>query len=379
MLKVGFWNFLYSLQFALISYFLMDYFKTLGLAEKNISIVFFLMSFFGFLASFFAAKIIIKYSLRNIFLFSILSIFIFHFLWIFFEIKEIVLISFLFYSFFTYLIWIILDILLERRDGGNERTGNSRGLYLTLGSLAFIIGPFLAGLLLKTSFNLMWLTGLFIYFIFLFSFLTEYKKIKKIEVKNNFNFFVIKEKILKNNHLNIFSINFFLNFFYSVMVFYTAFYLHNYLNFTFEEIGLILAIILTPFVFMSLPLGKISDNWLGEKELLFLGFMIMVVSVFFFGYLKDFSFFLVTFILFLTRIGAAMVQTMTDIYFFRNVDGEDMGLISFYRSLAALANMAGPFFGFIILLFLDISWIFIILSLILIIPFYFVLKLKDSK
>jgi MFS family permease len=86
-------------------------------------------------------------------------------------------------------------------------------------------------------------------------------------------------------------------------------------------------------------------------------------------------------ILFGTRVGAALVEVMCDVYFFKKVDQNNTNLISFFRMAKPLAYIVGPILALVFLnLFdLDIKSLFGILAIIMILGLRFSLCIKDTK
>src|SRR3972149_2289795 len=100
-------------------------------------------------------------------------------------------------------------------------------------------------------------------------------------------------------------------------------------------------IMLLPFVIVQYPLGKLADK-IGEKELLNIGIIVMSFATLAIPFLGSANFFLWAGVLFLTRVGAAMVEAMTEIYFFKKINTEDSEVISFFRNTYPVAFIFAP-------------------------------------
>ena len=229
-------------------------------------------------------------------------------------------------------IYLSLDVFLEGFSQDKE-TGRIRGTYLTLANLAWIFSPIISSMILTNGdYWKIYLAALIFLIPIFFILITSLKNFKdsKYEVTSFRKTF---GQIWKNKDIkNIFSANFLLNFFYSWMTIYTPLYLHKYAGFSWSEIGLIFGIMLLPFVFIQLPLGRIADKKYGEKEILSFGFIILAVATILLFFIpKDSSLWFWAVILFVTRIGAGSVEVMSDTYFFKKVNSLDTNIISFFR------------------------------------------------
>jgi MFS family permease len=247
-------------------------------------------------------------------------------------------------------------------------------------NIAYVISPFIAGIIL----NLYGFDGLYtISALLLIPFI--------LLLRSGFRYFkdpVYKKlsllptiQILKtsNDLRNIFIIQFILRFFYAVMTIYMTIYLHTHIGFSLSAIGILFSVMLIPFVLFEYPLGHYADKRYGEKEFLTLGFIIMAGATYYLSFITTADFALWMLLLFITRIGAAMIEVMNEIYFFKHVDSTDTDTISAFRMLSPLAYIAGPAAGSLLLLFMPMQYIFGVLGIIVLIGVLASLKLKDTK
>ena len=188
-------------------------------------------------------------------------------------------------------------------------------------------------------------------------------------------------QIFKSNHnlSKIFQVAFFLNFFYCVMVLYTPIYLHQYLGFSWTEIGVMFTVMLLPFVALEFPAGSLADRYWGEQEILVVGLLIMAVSTGAIFFIQSSHFIVWTVILAMTRIGAALVEAMQDVYFFKNVRKQDMDLIDLFRDIRPAAWLCGSLFAVIVLEFFAIEYLYLFLAALLFFGLRAALTLKDTK
>lgn len=261
-----------------------------------------------------------------------------------------------------------------------ENTGRSRGTYLTINNLGWLISPFASGVLITAlgHRNLYALVaGIIMIILMLFSnFMKEYKD-------SNYNHrSPLKALSYIHEHpnlLRIISINFILQLFFSWMIIFTPVYLNQVVGFSFATIGSIFTIMLLPFVLLSLPLGRLADKNFGEKKLLGLGLIIMALATLLFGNYSGATPIVFALILFFSRVGAATVEIMCETYFFKNVGDEDPDIISLFRATAPLAFVVGPLLATLVLSFSSYPTLFYILAGIIVIGILPARKLLDMK
>ena len=270
-----------------------------------------------------------------------------------------------------------LDLFLESLSE-DATTGNTRGIFLTVINTAFVIAPLIVGLILTNGdfWKIYLLSALFLIPLIVF---TTFRKFKK-ESYDRIAIIETTKLFWKNSNCHhIFFVNFFLHFFYAWMVIYLPIYLYEHLLFSWKEIGIMFAIMLLPFVLLEIPLGKIADKKLGEKELLIIGFIIAGIFSITLSLIPSKDFLLWSVLLFVTRIGASAIEIMSESYFFKQVTQHDSDLIAFFRIARPLAFVVAPVIGSLILIFLPFSYLFSILGIILItFGIYYSARIKDT-
>lgn len=186
--------------------------------------------------------------------------------------------------------------------------------------------------------------------------------------------------IARNSKLHkIYTIFFILKFFFAWMIIYTPIYLHEEIGFGWDQIGTIFSIMLLPFVILTFPIGKLSDK-IGEKKMLILGFVICSLFTLMIPFIGIKAVWIFALILFMTRVGAALIEAMSEIYFFRIVSEADADVIAFFKNTYPLSFVVAPLVATILLLFLPhFSYLYPILSVILLLGLMLSLRLKDVK
>lgn len=373
-------NFVFSFHFFFTIYFNSTFLEERGIQAELVGAVYILGSILSIVALFFLPKLLNKIgNYLSILLFALIEGAVFVG---FYAITNTMATVgfFLIYSIMYPLIIVSLDVFLESQTKMESRTGAIRGIFLTTTNSALIIAPFAAGLILKTyPLETIYIVSaaLVIPFIMLVSiFLRDFKdpKYEKLRIFSNYHELREREDLR-----NILILHLFLRFFFTFMVIYTPIYLHTQIGFTLTEIGMLSAIMLLPFALFEYPLGKIADEFFGEKEILFLGFILMIISTISLSFITSADFILWATILFLTRVGASAVEIMTESYFFKHVDGDDTDNISIFRIMRPLGYIIGPMVGMAFLFFFDFQYIFLTLGLLLLPSLLLTPKLRDSK
>jgi MFS family permease len=222
----------------------------------------------------------------------------------------------------TAIIGFNLDVFLERFSS-DSRTGKIRGTFLSTSNTAWIISPLIASFILTDGdYWKIFLASAVIILPILFLINNNLKDFKDAEYRPVPFLNTVTEIFSDKNIRGVFLVNFLLQFFYSWMVIYTPIYLYTYVGFSWREIGIMFSIMLLPFVLTEAPLGRLADTRWGEKEVMSVGFIIMAIATAMISFIQAKSIILWTAIMFMTRVGASMVEIMSETYFFKKVSSE---------------------------------------------------------
>lgn len=278
-----------------------------------------------------------------------------------------------------------LDIFLESATKNERETGSIRGLYLTLSNTTLVFSPLILGMLLTgNNFWVVYLVSLAFLFP-LFFLIRKYLKDAKYKKKEKVHFIKTIKIHRKDKSISaILYSHFMLQFFYAWMVIYMPIYLHQHIGFSWQEIGIIFTVMLLPFMLFELPLGRIADKKMGEKEILIAGFIIMAISTFFIPIIQIKSVLVWAIILFLTRTGASFVEVTSESYFFKKVNEENTGLISLFRMARPLAYISAPAVATLTIYFFstqntEYGYIFSALAIFILIGVRYGLRIKDTR
>lgn len=281
------------------------------------------------------------------------------------------------------LLYVTIDIFSESLIGKNEgSTGSKRGLTLTLMSIAAVFAPLATGYIVgNTDANLAhtyyYAAGVFSLFILIVLLKFKpfedpvYREIKVLEAIQKF----WQELDVRY----VFLAHFTLQIFFTWMVIYLPLYLATEINLPWSSIGMIIGVGLFAYVLIEYPVGVLADKYIGERELMAVGFVILAVSsswITFMAYAPVVSWMI---LMFISRVGASLVEATTESYFFKHTKGGDANIISFFRLTRPLAMVIGSLLGSVSLLYLPFDLIFIVLALAMVPGIFFTMKLKDTK
>lgn len=378
----------------LISVYLLSFFLTLHIAvpvyinssflgiltsPKNVGLVYTAASLLAIIALYFIPRL-----LKTIGDFRATLIFLTLELGAFFglaTLKDPVLLIGLFIASYVliYLISFDLDLIVESFSR-NASTGSVRGLYLTSANIAWVLAPILAaGILTNGDYWRVYMAAAALLIPALLIFARKLEHFKDPRYQNAPFWRTAKTVWRRKDLRNIFAASFILQFFFTWMVIYTPIYLHEHLGFLWEDIGIMFSIMLVPFLLLEAPLGRLADKRFGEKEILSIGFVIIALATALMSFVSDNSFITWATLLFLTRVGAACVEIMSETYFFKKIDGQDADIVSLQRSVRPLAGVLGPLVATALLLFIPFKFIFLILAVIVLLGLRFSLAIKDTR
>ena len=266
------------------------------------------------------------------------------------------ILSVLFYILYVALLTILVicfDIFLEQSITSEEETGRVRTIKLWFINIVVLASPLLSGYLLSwfESYRLIYLLSgaFFIMVVVLMLFNRKWLDDRTVYYRKRSLKSI--EKVFKT-HPNItrsVKIEFALRFFYAVMVLYMPIYLHDKVGFNWPQIGLVFTIMLIPFVTLQIPAGRIADKYIGEKEMMIGGMIFIAIFTTWAVFTTTHSVLWWAVILFMTRVGAAVLEAMNEVFFFKHVDEQDMDLIDVFRNIRPIGWLAASFVAFIIL------------------------------
>ena len=293
---------------------------------------------------------------------------------------RVIAVSFIAFITTNVLTLFSIDIFIEH-FGDPKTIGKTRGLYLTIISLAWMVSPLITALLIGSGDGYLAIYAI-AFFVTALTTIGLSLSVRKFRDKSYRKTpFLETYRYLKTNKhmLAITLINFILQFFFVWMVVYTPIYLIEHLGFTWDQIGVVFTIMLAPFVIFGLPVGILIDKYhVKKRTLLAIGFIIMSISTLSIAYISTTSVALWALVLFTTRVGASIVEATSEIYFFTHVREEDAYLLGVFRDMTPVAYMVAPLLGSLVFIFLPFKSLFTILAIFVLAGLYYVTKLKHS-
>lgn len=362
---------------ALISYIMSSYLVQY-MDEKYINFVYLVPNVISILLIFYFGKIIRKIGLFSGAILNGIILFLSLYLQVIAKDNIVPIVaSLIFYQISSVLSMIFIDYYIEKKATG-DLMGNIKGTQWSFLNGAFLIGPLAMGILLSISnFKAVFLLAAFVVMPALYLFFSEFKD-EKIKLDKDIKIKFDLKKIIKDKAVfKISIISFILHFFYCWMSIYIPIYMNKDLGLGWDQIGIILAIILLPFAIIQYPAGKIADKYLGEKEMLLLGLLLMAISTIALFFVDGIIMF--TLFLFITRVGAALVEIMREIYLFKNITEKDIDKLSFYKAVAPFAYIVGPSLASIVLVFFDTKLMFLLLGGVILSGILVAWRIKDTK
>lgn len=372
-------GFLFSIPVALTSY-INSSFLEIYINKNYVGILYIIASIISIWGLLKIPKIVVRLGNRVATLIFCFLIFLSLILLAFGNNALIIIPAFILYFLSINFVIASLDIFIE--DFSEKSSiGSLRGFYLTIINIAWVIAQMISGSIIdKSSFSGIYLFSagfiILLSFVFVF-FLRDFKdpEYKKISVLKTIKTFINNKHISKAYFINLT-----VKFFYAWMVIYMPIYLHEYMNFSWDKIGIIFSIMLLPFVILDFPLGKLSDK-IGEKKMLIIGFLIITLSVLKIPFIKEATLWVWALVLFMTRVGAATIEVMSESYFFKVINKkESPDEISFFRNTLPVSYVIAPLLAIPILLLIpSFEYLFFVLSAILLIGLFITLRLQDVK
>jgi len=287
--------------------------------------------------------------------------------------------AFIMHWILTAVIRFNIDVFLEEFSD-DATTGDTRGTVVALNHISYILGPIIAGFILgENSFWQMYLVSAILVLPPLIILIKKFRGFVD-PIYENATLLVSLKKVWQDVNIRfVLGAMFVLRLFFAWMIVYTPIYLHKYIGLSFSEIGIIFSIMLIPFVLFGKKLGDIADQWLGEKELLIGGFIISAIFTAALSIVTSGSILIWGALLFGTRIGATMIQVMSEGYFFKHIESADIHAISVLRMIRPAAYTIAPLLASVMLVVAPFSGIFIGIAAVLLVGAVISLPIVDTR
>lgn len=292
------------------------------------------------------------------------------------------LIAFLIRYISLILLLVNVDIFLENRSS-DAKTGSIRSKYLTIINFAWLLSPLIMGKLVgQSDYGEVFLLSFWLLIVAVVLAISYGNLLKpaaafepqKVDFKKTI------DKVLKKPALSkIFLTALSLQLFYSIAVIYVPIRLNQELGFSWQTIGVIFTIMLLPFLLFQYPTGKLADKYWGEKEMLISSGLILVLSCIMIAATSSTSAGIWALILFLSRVGAAIYESMQEVYFYKQINASEIGLITLFRQTRSAGWLLGALLSSICLQFMSIQNLFYLIAVIISLNIINLIPLKDTK
>jgi MFS family permease len=236
----------------------------------------------------------------------------------------------------------LIDIFVEAASRDAD-TGKTRGWYLTALNFAFLAGPAIAALLLSDhQFHRIYLLGAAVLVACLIFLRRRFAKFDDpCYAPGGFRRGIARVWTTPDLR-RAFAAFLVLQGFFAWMVIYAPLHLTHAMGFPVHEVTAMVAIALVPFLVLQEWLGKLADCCTGEKEFLTGGLVVMGLSTLALAAIDSRSFAVWAAALFLTRVGAAMVEAMCYSYIFRRVGAADSNVMEVFHAVRPAVTIGGP-------------------------------------
>ena len=276
------------------------------------------------------------------------------------------------------LIGLALDIFLEVYTDGHS-VGTVRGLYTATLNASWVVAPLIGSLLINGTNNYRntYVAGLAMLFPLLYLIYRNFPRFKDPNYTHLSPWQLTKHVSHNHSWVRLFFANIVLQVFYAWMTVYSPIYLHQTMGFGWEQIGIILVVMLLPFPLLQYPLGRLADRGYGEKLIMTSGFTMLGLTTICLTFITSHSVIVWAAAMFLTRVGAAAAEIMMETYFFKTVSPRDAAALGMFRITRPVSYFIAPLItGFGLLFTTDVN-LFAVIGVFSLLALFPVLTIKD--
>lgn len=278
------------------------------------------------------------------------------------------------------ILYFVFDIFLESSIQTESSTGGVRGVFLTMGTLAALVSPLLASLIVSQNESYQSVFLLAAGFLIPLFFIVAYRFYGFIDPPyTQVRITSLITTLRKNKDIcNVTIVQFILRLYFAGITIYLPIYLYQNMGMPWEHIGIMLFIMLVPYLLIEIPSGLLADKKLGEKEMLIAGLVITSLSTAALFFISTPSLVLWSAAMFVSRIGASLVNTMSEVYFFKKVSGSNTDIITGFRLMRPLSIVVAPLFVSAFLLSAPFHTLWLLLAVLMATAIPAALRLRDT-
>lgn len=293
------------------------------------------------------------------------------------------LLAFVIFMAINPLLYLNIDIYSESTIGENEHeTGRKRGLTLTLMAAASVLAPLAMGYLAGESQDQLadtYFAAAAIGVVFLAIVALRFRNFTDPTYPTIPLITIINSLRTQTSIRGVVAAQFLLQFFFAWIVIYFPLYLATELAVPISTLGFIIAAGLMAYVICEYPIGVLADRFWGEKEMMAIGFVVLALSSASISFMATVGTLGWMAVMFMSRVGASLVEVTTESYFFKQVTSSDASLISLFRITRPAANLTGAIAGSAALLVIPFPLLFIVLGIVMIPGVIVAAYLVDTK
>lgn len=375
---IAFLGFLYGLSVSLLAYVTSSYFKAVT-GSDNVS-AFYLFAFAVVLPIFFYFHRLVEGFGRARTLMVVLFVQVEVLLFL-----QILPLSYagaallIVYAVLNSVVAIMIDVVLEAYSVDGV-TGRLRGLYLSVYNFGVMVGPLVSMYILAeygfaTIFaaEVMVYVGMFLTVFVALNNIRGHVKRQRLSLGK-----IVRTFRARSDLTAIYAVSLALRFFYAAMTVYMPLYLLGR-GMSPMEVGVVFAVMLVPFILLQYPAGVLADKKYGEQEIIIIGLLIMIGATLWMWLTRRTDAATWMAILTVSRIGVALVETMEDSYFYKQINANDVALINFFRTTRPLAYIVCMILLGVTLMFFSIQAIFLVIALVLTAALVPATMLRDTR
>ncbi|MFA6601348.1 MAG: MFS transporter [Candidatus Paceibacterota bacterium] len=278
------------------------------------------------------------------------------------------------------LIGLCLDIFLEVYTDSTN-VGAVRGLYNATLNASWVVAPLIGSMLISGTNNYRntYVAALAMLFPLLYLIYRNFPRFADPNYTHLSFWRLVKHISSNRNWVKLWLANIILQTFYSWMVVYSPIYLNKVIGFNWEQIGIIIVIMLLPFPLIQYPLGRLADRKYGEKEIMSIGFAILGASTICLSFFTIQSVLVWAILLFVTRIGAAAAEVMLETYFFKTVSSRDSAVLGSFRITRPLSYFLAPAIMMVGLTLISFQYMFVVIGVIVLVALIPAMTIRDTR
>lgn len=281
------------------------------------------------------------------------------------------------YMIFGSLTWVAMDVMLESFSV-DKLSGRIRGAHLTIMNAGIMFGPYVSIRILdKIHFHRLFIFNLILTSIIFVIALVSLRNVNHEFRRKESVAALLKKVYKKKNVLRAYFFSFALSFFYAAMMIYAPLHMLK-MGMSWDEIGFAFFVMLVPFVILQYPIGLLADKKWGEKEMIIIALILMGISCGVVFYTNSTNMYVWAGVLFFSRIGAAMLEILSDSYFYKRIDATDVDVIDFFRTARPVAYIIFPVLATGLLLFFPMKAVFLLAAAASFAAIYPAVKLVDN-